>query len=126
MDWWLPFTPSDLYASLRGSPDPSGGTQPCEPASVWPTWWGHEEPSAVEVSLLQIIYEFKAAATSCTRCGAPLGRHLRVEARPTLLESVRWRVSVRTQCRGWRRHRHAASVGRSPDDLVLGSLQRVM
>jgi len=85
--------------------------------------WGREEPTALDRSLVEAVYEVLAEETRCSRCGAPLGRRLRVQAWPTILRSVQWRVAVHTRCRGWRRHRHTAAVGRSSDDLVLGPLR---
>ncbi len=122
MHWW-PFIQSELYAAVRGAPGARSGARRDEAESAHPIGWGPEEPSAVDVSLLQIIYGFVATSTSCSRCGAPLGRRLRVDACPTLLQSVVWRVSVRTRCRGWRRHRHTAAVGQLSNDLVLGPVR---
>ena len=117
---WLPFHPSELQASWRGTarrgrcprPDPSPSTSRIR--------WGREEPTALDLSLVEVVYEVLAMETRCSRCGAPLGRRLRVLAWPTILRSVQWRVGVRTRCRGWRRHRHTAAVGRSSCDMVLG------
>jgi hypothetical protein len=117
---WLPFVPSELHASWRGARGDGGGAHHEETWPTQPTRWGSEEPMAIDVSLLHIVYGLLAAETRCSRCGAPLGRGLRVEVWPTLVRSVQWRVRVRTSCRGWRRHRHAAAVGLSSSDLLLG------
>jgi hypothetical protein len=119
MDWW-PFTPSEFYGGLLGAPDTGTTARRNDAESVRPPFWGPQEPSALDASLLQIVYESIAAETTCSRCRARLGRRLRVEVWPTLLGSALWRVAVRTRCRGWRRHRHTASVGRESNDLVLG------
>ena len=117
MEWW-PFTPSEFYAAF-GAPDPTTGVRD-ESESGGQTGWGAEEPGPVEVSLLEIVYGFIAAETGCCRCDTPLGRRLRVDAWPTLLGATRWRVSVKTSCRGWRRHRHTAAVGRTSAGVLLG------
>ena len=77
--------------------------------------WGPDEPSAIDLALIRIVYGVVAAGTGCSKCGSPLGRRLR--------GPVRWRVSVRTRCGGTRRHLHIATVGRGPNDLVLGSFR---
>ena len=83
-------------------------------------WWSAEEPSTIDLTLLEVVYGFMATETFCTRCGCILGRRLQVKVSPTLCNSARWQVSVRTRCRGHRRHRHEAAVGRSTSGLLLG------
>ena len=85
--------------------------------------WGPDEPSAIDLALIRIVYGVVAAGTGCSKCGSPLERRLRVITWPTLRGPVRWRVSVRTRCGGTRRHLHIATVGRGPTDLVLGSFR---
>ena len=116
---WVP-DPSELRAPRRGAPGRGAGARPHHRVPRRSTRWGSEEPAPIDVSLLLVVYEVLAADTRCSRCGAPLGRRLRVEVWPTILRSVQWRVAVRTRCVGWRRHRHTAAVGRSSGDLVLG------
>ena len=87
------------------------------------TWWGPDEPSAIDLSLIRIVYEVIAADTRCAKCGSPLGRRLRVTTWPTLRGPVRWRVAVRTRCTGTWRHVHEATVGHCPTALALGSFR---
>ena len=93
-------------------------TQPADRA-----WWGPDEPSAIDLSLIRIVYGVVAAGTRCSKCGSPLGRRLRVITWPTLFGPARWRVSVSTKCSGRWRHLHTATVGRCPTDLALGSFR---
>ena len=85
--------------------------------------WGAEEPTSADVWLLGVVYEFVAVETTCSRCGAPLSRRMRVDYWPTVLGVLVWRVVVRTRCGGRRRHAHMATVGRSSNGLVLSPLR---
>jgi hypothetical protein len=94
----------------------------CSPA---PWGWCEDEPvpasgaiTAADLWLIELAYEVVAAESRCTRCGAPLGRGLRVM--PWAAGQSPWTVSMVTSCGGWRRHRHVATVGETSNDLVLG------
>lgn len=74
--------------------------------------------TAAELFMIERAYEHIASRSYCYRCGAPLTRRRQTEeAAP---ESRSWRLTVATHCRGWRRHRHVATVTEEADDLVLG------
>lgn len=78
----------------------------------------HPELTVVDLWLIELTYEVVAAESHCTRCGAPLGRGLRVTR--STAEHSQWTVSIATRCGGWRRHRHVAIVGEASNDLALG------
>ena len=86
-------------------PDPCAGTEQGSDLTDLDLW------------LLHGIYAVIAAESNCERCGAPLGRGLRVA--PSLPSLP---VSVVTRCTGWRRHRHIAEVHEESHDLLLGPL----
>jgi hypothetical protein len=79
--------------------------------------------TAIDLELVEIAYGVIAAESSCSTCGAPLGRCLRITRTPAAPVLAHWRLSVVTRCCGWRRHRHLADVaGRR--DLDLGRFRR--
>ncbi len=115
-----PNVPWEFDDAALGRPDPfSTGGYFSET-----TEWGADQPTLVDLWLLRIVYEFVAAETSCSKCGSAIGRRLRVDYWPTLLGPLRWRVAVRTRCRGRRRHAHIATVGRCSNGLVLSLFRR--
>jgi hypothetical protein len=79
------------------------------------------ETNALDLWLVHLVYEFVAAESKCLRCGAALGRRVRV-VRSAATHSPVWTVSVVARCGGWRRHRHVATVGDGSDGLMLGPL----
>ncbi len=112
---WSPFAPGEFDDAAERRRDPCSGGRWLSQT----TEWGTEQPTAADLWLLDGIYQFVAAETGCSRCGSPLGRRLRVDCWPTLLRTLRWRVLVRTRCRGRRRHAHVARVGQCSNGLVL-------
>jgi hypothetical protein len=77
-------------------------------------------PTILDRSLIEVIYGTIAPESRCEKCGQRLGRRLRVvlPAEPSLVGDVR----VVTRCRGWRGHRHVATVSCAGDGLQFGSL----
>ncbi len=112
---WSPFVPEESDDAAPGRPDARGSGRWLSQT----TKWGADQPTSTDLWLLGVVYEFVAAETSCSKCGSPLGRRLRVDYWPTLLRALQWRVAVRTRCRGLRRHTHVAPVGRCSNGLVL-------
>lgn len=104
MDWlW----PGDGWVG----PGPSGS--PRDPQSC-------NEGAAVDLGLLRIYYGTMAARPCYTRCGArirPLVLVERISAYSTI-----GAIAVTTRCRGWRRHRHRATVTGRPGEVRLGEL----
>lgn len=95
--------------------------------SPGPWSWGRHEAvatpcSALDLWLIQLTYEVVAAESTCARCGAPLGRRLRVIPSATARPGS-WTVSVVTWCKGFRRHRHVATAEKALNDLILGPLR---
>lgn len=85
----------------------------------------HSEPAerctAADVWMVERAYEHIASRSYCYRCGAPLTRRRQIEE--TGPESRSWHLTIATHCRGWRRHRHLATVTEEAGDLVLGSFR---
>jgi hypothetical protein len=111
---WSPYVPEEFDDAAPGRPDRCSSDRAAIQAK-----WGAEKPTAADLWLLGIVYEFAAAETSCSRCGSPLRRRLRVDYWPTILRALQWRVAVRTRCHGRRHHAHVATVGRGSNGLVL-------
>ena len=78
-------------------------------------------PSTLDKSLIEVIYRTVAPESRCEKCGQALGRRLQVlsPAKPCSA----WDVLVVTRCRGWRGHRHVATVSCARDGLHFGSLR---
>jgi hypothetical protein len=119
--FWYPFAPWEFEAALRVSCDRTSGSH--DGGEHRPGCGYAEPPTTIDVRLIQVAYEFIAAESGCARCGAPLGRGLRVTPPVSGGPPSHWRVSVVTRCLGWRRHRHTAHVTRPLKDLALGPLQ---
>ncbi|WP_405433831.1 hypothetical protein [Micromonospora sp. NBC_00617] len=77
------------------------------------------ELTALDLSLIQLIYEVVAADSKCIRCGAPLSRQLHV-AKSAADYCQSWTVSVLARCSGWRRHQYVATVDDGSNGFVLG------
>lgn len=120
MYWYLVW-PGALERAFGGPRDSSSEVPDEDLRSTRAGFWGSEQPSAVDVWLIKLVYDFVAAEAACSRCGARLGHRLRVVPSPTHGLPPRWRVSVVTRCRGWRRHGYIANVARPSHDVVLGS-----
>jgi hypothetical protein len=82
---------------------------------------GRARLTAIDLALIELIYGVIAQESRCSKCGAHLGRSIRVIPW-TSISRAHWGASVTTRCRGWRRHRHVAAVARWKD-LHLGPLQ---
>jgi hypothetical protein len=78
-------------------------------------------PTDLDLRIIRLTYEVAAAESSSAKCGAAIGRRLRLATR-CAAPSPTWRVLVTTRCRGWRRHRHTAVVTEASDNLQLGPL----
>lgn len=120
MDWML--SPWMHWMDLGASPDPvrrghgeAGTTAPVGPGQ-------HRELTALDLWLIHLAYEVVAAESACARCGAPLGRKIRVVPWATD-RPPSWTVSIVTRCSGWRRHRHVAAVDDGSNALLLGPLR---
>ncbi|HXW34926.1 MAG TPA: hypothetical protein VEJ87_10145 [Acidimicrobiales bacterium] len=114
------------WSSFFGSGLPSdlsawGNSQP-EPASFKAPGIQRPEYSAVELWLVERIYQYIAEASVCSTCGARLNRKLRAPI--DSLESQMKSLIVSTRCAGWRRHLHRAVVTAAPGDLILGHFER--
>jgi hypothetical protein len=118
MDW---FTPTWMWLALGGPPAPSSWSRDEAGSTARANVGPHPTPSALDLALIQLTYKVVAASTTCNRCGAPLGRGLRVV--PSAADLRSWTVSIVTRCGGWRRHRHLALVEEASRDLVLGPFQ---
>jgi hypothetical protein len=80
------------------------------------------ELTALDLWLIRLAYEVVAAESACARCGAPLGRRIRLVAW-AVDHPAAWTVSIVTRCSGWRRHRHVARVDDGTKALLLGPLR---
>jgi hypothetical protein len=105
-------------------PPTAGAASPPWPASRWSApleegSWGGDAPVEADVWALEIFYAVIAGGSTCSACGAPLGRTLRVCTVPAALGPMGWDVTVETRCRGWRRHRFVAVVVRQRGDVLL-------
>jgi hypothetical protein len=121
--YWYLFWPGAFERAVGGLPGSSSAIRDEDVRPSRAGFWGSEQPSAVDRWLITLVYDFVAAEAACSRCGAPLGRGLRVVPSPTHGLRPLWRVSVVTRCRGWRRHGHIANVARRSDDVELGSFR---
>jgi len=83
-------------------------------------------PTELDLALIKTLYEAIAAGTFCARCGATLGRRLRLvpSSRPVTTPGS-WRLLVVTRCHGWLRHPFAADVTEVAGDLRIGQFDRV-
>jgi len=104
---WEPFLGAGFERSLRGEPARAAD----RPA-----------PTALDVSVVEVLAAAVAAESTCWTCGAPLDPRVRVTPWRAPYPPVGWRLSVRTKCTGWRRHRHQAQAERQSGDLVFGLL----
>jgi hypothetical protein len=83
---------------------------------------GRARVSAIEMWLVWRAYEDILTELRCKKCGAPLGRKLRLIL-PAGYNPPSWRLLAVTRCGGWRRHRHIARVTESARDLLFGPFQ---
>jgi hypothetical protein len=121
MDWWCAF-PSSFEAALNGSLAP--WAREIEAAGFVPDEATRRAlVSDLDVALLEVLYGAIAGSTRCSACGAPLRPDVRVVPGVDARVGPRWPAAVVTRCRGWRRHRHVATVD-GPRDLELGPLGR--
>src|ERR687891_1911467 len=101
---WYPFWPGAFERVVGGLPASSSDMRDEDVRFSRAGFWGSEQPSDVDEWLITLVCEFVAAEAACSRCGAPLGRGLRVVPSPTLGLHPLWRVSGVTRGRGGRRH----------------------
>jgi hypothetical protein len=118
MDWFMP--PWGYWSAVGGSPTPWSWSHDQAVPAAPETFGQRADLTAVDAVLIQLAYEVIAAESSCARCGAPLGRRLRVV--PSAADHPTRTASIVTRCSGWRRHRHTAAVDEASNDLLLGSL----
>jgi len=78
-------------------------------------------PTDLDLWLIRLVYEANTSQTRCGKCGAQLNRRMRLATQHGA-RSQFWRVSVATNCHGWRRHRHLALVTETSSGLQLGPL----
>lgn len=78
-----------------------------------------EAPTELDISLIRVLCAAMAEDAACGRCGAPLGGRLRIERPLGPSPFAGWYLGVLVRCRGWRRHRHLATVTSRSGDLVL-------
>lgn len=112
--WGVPAGLLDIWSGYYDQPSQPGRPSPAA------------APTELDLSLTEALYEAIAASTYCGRCGAKLGRRMRVvpSSRPgTTPES--WRLLVVTRCHGWRRHAYAAEVTETGQDLRIGQFAPV-
>jgi hypothetical protein len=83
-------------------------------------------PTELDLAVVEALYDAIAARTFCARCGATLGRRLRLvpSSRPVATPGS-WRLLVVTRCHGWLRHPFAADVTEDTGDLRFGQFERV-
>jgi hypothetical protein len=103
------FTPMWAYWLSQGGSVPESGTGKDVPAPRRPA------VDDLDAELIRMAYTVGAAGSTCCRCGAALGRGLTIG--PPCGASV---ASVVTRCRGWRSHRHVATVSEVSGHLLLG------
>ncbi len=114
MDWL-----SWHFTSALGVPAPARGNQGGGPLTGPPGDGANARPTAVDLCVIQLIYEVLAAESSCATCDAPLGRALHV-APSEVASPQSWHVLVLTQCTGWRRHGYVATAKGASKDLLFG------
>ena len=112
--WGVPAGMHDMWSGYYDHrPEPSGP----DPRAA---------PTELDLALIAALYEAIAAGTFCARCGATLGRRLRLvpSSRPVTTPGS-WRLLVVTRCHGWLRHPFAADVTEDDGDLRIGQFERV-
>jgi hypothetical protein len=80
-------------------------------------------PMPHELDLIELLGGLVAKESSCSRCGAPLGRFVQIRP-PSAIPKDSWTLRVLTCCQGWRRHKHSATVTECAGDLIFGSFHR--
>ena len=78
-------------------------------------------PSVEDLVVIELLTSVAANETPCEGCGRPLGRDLHLVPG---VDTRTWVLIARTRCRGWRRHRHTATVTEVQGDLIMGSFHR--
>lgn len=121
MEW---LTLPALWGVPAGMPDMWSGYYDQRSEQAQPCSWA--EPTELDLALVKALYEAIAAGTFCARCGATLGRRLRlVPSYRTATTPGSWRLLVVTRCRGWLRHPFSADVIEEAGDLRIGQFERV-
>jgi len=87
-----------------------------------PVCHGCAQPTAVDLAVIRILYEFMASETTCSRCRSPLRPAVLLIPDPYAIPTS-WSISVTTRCAGWRRHLHTATAFEANQDLLLGSFR---
>ncbi|MEV6965899.1 hypothetical protein AB0M47_12365 [Hamadaea sp. NPDC051192] len=97
------------------------------PSSSWLSWrsGAADLPSAAptesEAELVEVLAQALADSTVCRRCGACLGRRVRlIPGSPSGVTPDAWRLLIVARCRGWRRHPYIAEVVAGRWDLRFG------
>lgn len=116
MDWQLPPGQWGMFNGLSGP-----RFWPTDPGPISPAY---ATPTAIDLWLIEVVYETVAEGSLCKKCGAQLGRGLALTPL-TWYDTDSWRVRVQTRCRGWRRHRHRAEVTQTWNDLQIGRFHQV-
>src|SRR5690349_21773160 len=97
---WMDLGPSPALS--RRCHEEAGVAEPTGPGQ-------RRELTALDLWLIRLAYDVVMAESAFARCGAPLGRRIRVV--PWAADHPPgWTVSIVTRCGGWRRHRHVATV----------------
>ena len=90
-------------------------------ASTQVPYPGNAEPTSIDLLLIRVSYTIGTTTTTCGTCGARLGR---IQVSPSFQDNLpAWPVLIRARCRGWRRHRHLASVTQASGDLRLDPIR---
>ena len=77
-------------------------------------------PKDIELQFIAIAYECETAWTTCERCRAYLRADVEVVVAPSSAAPW-WCVQVVARCRGFRRHRHLATVTDEDGHLRFGA-----
>jgi hypothetical protein len=111
MEWLIP---AWMYWLAAGSaPDPRYWTMDDEAGPR-----RYPELTALDLTVVRLVYGVVAAQSRCARCGAGLRRDVRVTS--VACDCPQRTALVETVCGGWRRHRHVARVDEASNDLLVG------
>jgi hypothetical protein len=119
MEWLLPYywaaalSPSAVPTMWWGWPDrtPQGPAPDDESCA---------EPTALDLKIVEAVYEVLVERVCCASCGAALDEAVNVKLSRGFFNAAAFMVA--TRCRGLRRHRHVASVLKRAGELRFGRL----